>query len=1188
MNENQFSVVGIGASAGGLKVIQHFFDKIQAPVNATFVIVQHLSPDYKSMMDDLLSGHTSLKIETIRHNLLIKPHHVYLNPPNKNVEINNGKFVLCDIDRTTTINYPIDVFFYSLGRYFKERAVGIILSGTGTDGSRGIKAIREEDGLILVQDPEKAEFDGMPNSAVNTGLADIIGSVDLIASRLVNFLEIGRLDIQVNGFKPNNEFDQGKTLYAILDQLASRRNIDFKLYKKGTILRRIAKRIQILGLKSLSDYHDYLVREEIEAEILEKEFLIGVTSFFRDNGAFKYLKQKILSQIFNSKPATQEIRIWSVGCATGEEAYSLAILLDEYKKANNLKHSFKIFATDLNDHYLNEAGKGVFNSGTMVDLEKERLEKYFIFKKDQCHVKKVIRNTIIFANHDILKNPPFINIDLIVCRNVLIYFEKDLQQSLFNRFNYCLGQNGFLFLGLNESVNSDNQNFLVISNKWKIYQNKSVVKELPHNNLFQLNLKRNKVSKKLDSPKNTAKPVLSSDSDIKQYIGTLLKYYAPTFILVNDSLDVLHIAGEAQKLIRFPRNRLEFNLENMVPRKNLGIFRAGIQRVNEENKSIKFSDIPFFNESGTTQLDLKFIPLWFEDLEEKLFIVELGSQSKKVSKAVKESYDGQRFYEQHVRSLELKLKDTEQQLYEYIGQFEQTNEELQTSNEELRSSNEEMQSTNEELQAVNEELYSVNSELQSKLVELTDINNDINNLLSSTEIGTIFLDNQLKIRKYTPVIERLFNIQKSDIGRHIYNFTDNFAFDNYRNSLSKVLETKDSIEFEIKNSSNQKYYLMKINPFINHKGALKGVVISFIDIDESTRMKEEINRWFDLSVDLISITDKNGYFRQINPRFEELLGWARDYMFHKSILEFVHPDDKKETDDYLNELTKVPSTHHFENRLITQDGGFRVIAWSCQSTPEGIIYSIGRDVTQDKKNYENLKRSHEELEQFAYVATHDLRAPIVNIGSLVNIFETLGYVNDENKELFDKLKFAVSGIHDTLHDLIGIVALRKTIDQSIKKTSIKDLFESVVESIQEQVKMADADISTDFRKVEYLSYIPGHIKSIIQNLLTNSVKYRSPKRKLTISVKTGMEDEFVCLTVEDNGKGIDKNQHHHVFKLFKRLDESVEGKGIGLFAIKSQIESNGGKISFESDLDKGCKFKVLLKPMVEMAEEEVA
>ncbi|MDN5213009.1 CheR family methyltransferase [Fulvivirgaceae bacterium BMA12] len=1186
MNENQFSVVGIGASAGGLKVIQDFFDKIQAPVNATFIIIQHLSPDYKSMMDDLLSDHTSLEIETIQHNQLIKPHHIYLIPPNKNVEIYNDKFVLSEIDRAVPVNYPIDIFFQSLSRNFQERAVGIILSGTGTDGSRGIKAIKEEGGLILVQDPEKSEFDGMPKSAVNTGLVDIVGPVDLIASRLVNFLEIGRLDIQIDGLRLNNEFDHVKTLDAILDQLASRRNIDFKLYKKGTILRRIAKRIQILGLQSLSDYHDYLVREEIEAEILEKEFLIGVTSFFRDNGAFKYLKQKILGQIFKSKPATEEIRIWSVGCATGEEAYSLAILLDEYKKANNLKHSFKIFATDLNDLYLNEAAKGVFNNRLVVDLDKKRLEKYFIFKKDQCHIKKDIRNTIVFANHDILKNPPFINIDLIVCRNVLIYFEKDLQQSLFNRFNYCLSQNGFLFLGLNESVNSDNQNFLVISNKWKIYQNKSVVKELPQNNLFKLNLKRNQVSKKLDSPKNPTKTVFSSDSDIKQYISTLLKYYAPTFILVNDKLDVLHISGEAQKLMRFPRNRLEFNLENMVSRKNLGIFRAGIQRVNEENNSIKFSDIPFLNESDTTHLDLKFIPLWFEDLEEKLFIVELGNQSKKDSKVVKESYDGQRFYDKHVRSLEVKLKDTEQQLDEYIGQFEQTNEELQTSNEELMSSNEEMQSTNEELQAVNEELYSVNSELQSKLVEITDINNDINNLLSSTEIGTIFLDNQLKIRKYTPVIERLFNIQKSDIGRHIYNFTDNFDFDNYRNSLSKVLESRDSIEFEIKNSSNQKYYLMKINPFINHKGSLKGVVISFIDIDETTRIEEEINRWFDLSVDLISISDKDGHFRQLNQRFEELLGWTKDYMFHKPILEFIHADDKKDTKDYLKKLATAPSTHHFENRLITQDGSFRVIAWSCQSTQEGIIYSIGRDITQDKKNYENLKRSHEELEQFAYVATHDLRAPIVNIGSLVNIFETLGYVNDENKELFDKLKLAVSGIHDTLHDLIGIVALRKTIDQSIKKTSIKDLFESVVESIQEQVKMAHADIRTDFSEGEYISYIPGHIKSIIQNLLTNSVKYRSPRRKLKVKVKTSIEDEYVRLTVEDNGKGIDKNHHHHVFKLFKRLDESVEGKGIGLFAIKSQIESNGGKISFESDLDKGCKFTVLLKPMVEMAEEE--
>ena len=1041
--------------------------------------------------------------------------------------------------------------------------------------------------MIIVQEPDGAEFDGMPNSAINTGLVDISGSVDLIATKLVDILKRGRPDFHLDKLNLNEEFDDAKTLDAILDQLIARRNIDFKLYKKGTLLRRVAKRIQILGLQSLRDYHDFLVREEAEVEILEKEFLIGVTKFFRDKEAFEYLKEKVISQIFKAKSPTDEIRVWSVGCATGEEAYSLAILFDEFKKANGLKHSFKIFATDLNDIYLNEAVKGEFDSRFVVDIDRERLERYFIAKKDRYYIKKEIRNTIIFANHDILKNPPFINIDLIVCRNLLIYFEKDLQQSLFNRFNYCLNQKGFLFLGLYESMNNNSQSFSVVSNKWKIYQNQSVVKELPQNNLFKLSFKRNRQPKKIEFYKNPSKLALPSDTDTKLYISTLLKHYAPTFLLVNNKLDVLHISGETQNLLKFPRNRSEFNLENMISRKNLGIFRAGIQRVNEENKVIEFSGTPILNGTDTSHLDLRFVPMWFEEMEEKLFLIELGNRQKIDSKVVRESYDKQNFYDQHIRSLELKLKETEQELADYMFQFEQTNEELQSSNEELMSSNEEMQSTNEELQAVNEELYSVNSELQLKLVELTDVNNDINNLLSSTEIGTIFLDSQLRIRKYTPVIERLFNVQKSDIGRHIYNFTDNFDFENYKASLTKVLESRDSMEFEIKNAANNKYYLMKINPFINHKGALKGIVISFIDIDESTTVKEEIKRWFELSVDLISITDKKGNLKQINPRFVELLGWTKDYIFQKPMLEFIHPDDRMETDKHLKQLVQKSSTHHFENRLFTQDGSYRVIAWSCQSTADGTIYSIGRDVTQDKQNYENLRRSHEELEQFAYVATHDLRAPIVNLGSLINIFETLGYVNDENQELFKKLKVAVSGIHDTLHDLIGIVALRKTIDKSIKKASFQELFDSVVESIEEQVKMADAGITTDFSEVESIFYIPGHIKSIMQNLLTNSIKYRSPDRRLCVSLKTTLENEYVSLTVEDNGKGISKNQHHQVFKLFKRLDESVEGKGIGLFAIKSQIESNGGKISFESDLDNGCRFKVLLKPMAEMVKEEM-
>ncbi len=1187
MNVEPFPVIGIGASAGGLKAIQHFFENIDAPANAAFVIIQHLSPNHQSLMGDLLFDHTHLNIAVIKHQQKITPNAIYLIPTNKTVIVEDGKFVLLERDNNDPLNHPIDIFYESLGKNYCDRAISIILTGTGSDGTKGIKVVKENEGLVMVQDPRNAEFDGMPNSAINSGLVDYVGSIDMITAKLSTIIRGGQLNISLESFDITEGYDQEKTIHAILDQMEAKRNIDFKVYKKALLLRKIVARIQDLGLESINDYHDYLIGEPKEAEILESGILVKDSKFFRDKAAYQYLSDEILGSIFKQKNYADKVRIWSVGCSTGEEAYSLAITINEFIEAKGINHSFKIFATDLSDYYLDEASKGKFDLDLIEKLDQALIDKYFVLKKDHYLIKNEIRNTIIFANHNILKNPPFINIDLIVCRNMIMHLEKEMQLSLFKRFNYCLNKKGYLFLGLNEVVDNSNHNFSVISEKWKIYRNQSVIKELPQNTLYQLSTHRGHIAKKDELIKPITKPTINVDSGMKHYIGTLLKHYAPNFILVNNKLDVLHISGKTNDLFKFPRNKAEFNLENMVSRKNIGSFNAGIQRVNEDNKPVKFTKVPFQQEKKTNLVDLKFIPLWFEDLEEKLFIIEIG-KAIKTKEVESESYDKEEFYKQHTRSLEIKLKETEQQLADYIEQYDQTNEELQTSNEELMSSNEEMQSTNEELQAVNQELYSVNSELQSKLVELTDVNNDINNLLSSTEIGTIFLDGKLKIRKYTPVIERLFNIRKSDIGRHVYNFTDNFNFESYRSSLENVLATKNSEEFEIKNKSNDKYYLMKINPFITDKGDLKGIVISFIDIDESIKVKEEINHWFDLSVDLISITDKSGTLKQYNPRFGELLGRSKEYIVQKSIVNFIHPDDRKKTKKQLNKLAQKPSTLHFENRLLVGDGTKKVISWSCQSTEDGTIYSIGRDITLDKQNYERLRKSHEELEQFAYVATHDLRAPIVNLGSLIKIFETLGFVNKENEELFGKLKQAVMGIHETLHDLIGIVALRKTIDQSIKKNYFQDILSAVIESIEEQVKLADAEIQTNFDAAKSIQYIPGHVKSVLLNLLTNAIKYRSPSRKLSIQIKTGVEEEYIFLTVKDNGKGIKKSKHHNVFKLFKRFDESVEGKGIGLFAIKSQIESNGGMVSFESNYDEGSTFKILFKPMQEMIEEVVS
>ena len=869
-------IIGIGASAGGLEAIQQFFDSIPLTNNLSFVIIQHLSPDFKSLMPELLKKHTGLSIVTTDKNQLILPNHIYLIPRRKLLAIQNLHLIVSDKDPNLSINFPIDTFFHSLGKELQEKAIGLILSGTGTDGINGLKTIKEAGGIVMVQSPASAKFDGMPQSALSTGLIDIVGTPQELAEQCLYITNSHQNLITVS--EQEESFFSAEELNYIIHTLLIKTGIDFQYYKKGTIERRLIKRIQIKGFENLNDYRDYLTTSSEEPHLLTKEFLIGVTQFFRNIESFNYLEKEIIPQIFQNS-RTDEIRTWCIGCSTGEEAYSIAMLMQEYLNRYNIPKTFKIFASDIDKDAINVASQGLYGTNILSDVPLQLLEKYFEKRSDGYQIKKELKNHVVFSHHNVLKDPPFINLDLAVCRNLLIYFDARLQKSFIERVQYSLNPKGYLFLGIGESLSHDHQFFETLEHRLKFYLKKN------HSRVYSpslLNLYAPPEKKDTQKPKSlpgfSFNANKTSHYDLENYADILIGHYARRCLLVNANMDLLYVVGDFNDILRFPTNRSRFNLEYMLNNEQLAIFRTGVSSASNKNSNYTYQNVPFIKGKNQFELQLIFKPIWNADNNEKLIIVEVEKTADEVPQEIIQVFEKETYADQQIQALELELKETKYRLKSIVEQYETTYEELQTTNEELMSSNEELQSTNEELQSVNEELYTVNTELQAKISELTEVNNDINNLLSSTDIGTIFLDRSLHIRKFTTAVEKQFALQKSDIGRSISDFSDSIGFHKYVLDIQEVLNDHVSKSFEVQNTDDE-YYLMKLNPFITAKKEVQGVVISFVNITAQKRAEKDLqiseNRHRLLIDSLASFTfeqDASGKIKSTSPGIEAYIG----------------------------------------------------------------------------------------------------------------------------------------------------------------------------------------------------------------------------------------------------------------------------------------------------------------------------
>ncbi|MEZ4775146.1 MAG: chemotaxis protein CheB [Bacteroidia bacterium] len=822
-------IVGIGTSAGGLEALQLLFDNIPQSSQIAYVIVQHLAPDYKSLMVELLSKHTHMKIRQIDDGMQVQPNSVYVMPPKTNLIINKGRLYLKQKDPLLNINFPIDIFFHSLGEDQGERAVGVVLSGTGTDGTRGIKTIKEYGGIVIVQEPNSAKFNGMPLSAISTQLVDFVLTPPQIASQLSETIQKSML--QRNLTIAQEPFE-AEIFRRIINLIKDKTGIDFILYKRTTIYRRIARRMKINGMESMESYYADLLENKKEVHTLQQDLLIGVTQFFRDPEAFEIIEKKVIPEIFKNKSERETIRIWTPGCSTGEEAYSILILLEDYKARHKLTHPIKIFATDIDVKALEIAGNGVYPVNISADVKKSYLYEYFTQKDQSYHISQNLRNQVVFARHNIFSDPPFNRVDMIVCRNLMIYLESTLQDKIMTIFRFAINKGGFLFLGPSESVGDIAEIMEPVSKRWKIYQHTSepqtVMPDLlsGHSPSF-LNITPASLHNPLGNPtKKRFQPHW-----IDQFKDTLVELYSPKCVFINEDFDVLYLAGGVSKYVRLPEKALTLNFLKMVHKDLVIPLSTAIRKASKTNDPVRYNNIQFkYNDSDHFVCDLNVIPLPQLNRIEKILLISFIEHDGTVEREDTDLFEINDAVKDRINYLEQQLKDTRENLQATIEELETSNEELQASNEELMAANEELQSTNEELQSVNEELHSVNAEFQEKILHLSELSSDMDNMMSASEIGTIFLDSDMRIRKFTPAIQEYFNLMPQDIGRPISHFNTDLGIKDILKKAEEVL-TKGIRFNEDITIKDKGHYFMRILPYKTSERVIKGIVITFVNIE---------------------------------------------------------------------------------------------------------------------------------------------------------------------------------------------------------------------------------------------------------------------------------------------------------------------------------------------------------------------
>ena len=927
-----FPIVGIGASAGGLEALELFLRNVPAGSGIAFVIVQHLDPTHKGMLADLLQRTTAMKVSQVNDRTRVQPDCVYVIPPNKDLSILHGVLHLLDPVLARGLRLPIDLFLRSLAEDAEERSIGVILSGMGSDGTLGLKAIKGKAGAVFVQDPASAKFDGMPRSAIDAGLADVIAPVEALPGKIIAYLQHTPLIAQPGLVEKDDEAHSGFEKIVIL--LRAQTGHDFTLYKKQTVYRRIERRMGIHQIARIASYVRFLQENPKELELLFKELLIGVTSFFRDPAVWEELRAEALPALLKDRPPSQAMRVWIPACATGEEAYSMAIVfkeaLEQLRPAG--RYTLQIFATDLDRDAIEKARAGLFPANIAADVSPERLNRFFVPVAGGYQISKPIRETVIFALQNLIMDPPFTRLDLVSCRNLLIYLTPELQKKILPLFHYSLNPDGLLLLGSAETVAGTTNLFAPLAGKTQLYRRLESGQRAEPVELPALFLPARK------SVPPALPPAASLQSQAEQL---LLQRYSPAAVLVNDKGDLIFINGRTGKYLEPAAGKANWNLFAMA-REGLryeltDAFRMALR----QRDAVVRQHVRVTTDAGVQTVDLTVQaitePVTLRGMVMVVFTdVATPPETKEPAKAKGPSVSHARLatQERNLGQARQELQITREEMQTFQEEAKSANEELQSTNEELQSTNEELTTSKEEMQSMNEELQTLNAELQHKVEDLSLLNNDQKNLLDTTEVATLFLDTALRVRLFTAGANRVFKLIPGDVGRAITDIVSQLAYPELADHAREVLRTL-ALHEQPAATRDGSWFLVRIRPYRTLENMIDGVVITFADITDTRRKEEALRKANDLfrlagvvrdTHDAITAQDLEGRIIAWNPGAVRMYGWSEAEALEMNVRDRIPERGRKGALAQLQQLSRAEILEPYRTQRIAKDGTVKEVS----------------------------------------------------------------------------------------------------------------------------------------------------------------------------------------------------------------------------------------------------------------------
>jgi two-component system, chemotaxis family, CheB/CheR fusion protein len=1176
--EKSFPIVGVGASAGGLEAFTQLLEHLPATTGMAFVLIQHLDPTHPSQLPEILARKSAMPVREVHGDTVVEPDHVYITPASNNLRIEDG--ILRGVsrpDRAGARNMAIDDFLESLAKERGNLAFGIVLSGTASDGTIGLKAIKTEGGITFAQEPSSAKFDGMPSSAIAAGAVDFVLRPESIAKQLVSLAGHSYVNHRL-GAELQEEISAppGGDLNLIFAVLRTATGVDFTYYKRNTILRRIERRMALHGMESLKEYSRRLRHDAAEAKILAQDFLINVTAFFREPETYKILKDTVFPALIEHRSPNDPIRVWIPGCSTGEEAYSIAIVLTEFLDEHGLSCGIQIFATDLSDSVIDRARSGVYLENAVSGVSPERLRRFFISRDRVYQINESIRRACVFAKQDLTKDPPFSKIDLISCCNLLIYLGPLLQKRAISLFHYALKPGGFLVLGSSESIGSYADAFQTVDRKLRIYSKKSSSGPLT------LDLSGARASPAVHTEESASTEGAGAVKNVQKYVDRmLLAEYSPPGVIVDDALHVIQVRGDTGSYIQLPPGDPTTDLTRLVKAGLLAPLKAAIRKARHEKTPVVESGLHVRDKGNTRDVDLRVLPIRDPNGREQCWLILFEEKPRgKATRGKGKPAIVPKSNRDHdtILHLEQELRATRDYLQSIVESQEAATEELRSANEEAQATNEELDTAKEELQASNEELNTVNDELRARNLEQGTLNSDLRKLLESINVPLVMVGKNLHIRWFTPAMEPLLNLLPTDQGRPITDLHSE-VIPNIRDLLLAGIAGEQTKNIEMQGTSGR-WLSLRILPYRGPDNTIDGAIATLVDIDDLRRARDFAEAVAATVREPLIVLDAGLRVRTANEAFYRMFNLEKKDVEGRQIYDvggtqWNIPGLRELLENILPKHT-VMKDYELEQ---TYPGiGLRTMLLHAreirQRDGERMILLAIDDVTALRQSAEELRKTNEDLKQFVFAASHDLQEPIRMILTYSDLLAQRygAKLESEGAKFINYMIEGAQRLEALIAGLREFWQLSERVAETPTLVDCNQVLKAVLLNLETMIADSGAMITADRLPSVMASETP--LMQLFQNLIGNAIKYRSPAPP-NIHVSSAESSAEWMFSFADNGEGVDPEYSTEIFRVFKRLHPRAKypGTGIGLSICQKIVERYRGRIWVEPNPGGGSIFK---------------